>query len=153
NYFVSNDETVIRVQFDNISLRNRIVEKLKKNKDKFENVVNRKDEFTLRFVIDESGDKICKFVSDTFSNITGLNPEIVLENGIGEVIHSDNLDDTEKALEKAFNGTPSSISCKYKTSKDKYISMVQSFKPIYGADKNHVESVKSVALIEVEIEN
>ena len=32
NYFVSNDETIIRIHFDNISLRNRIIETLKRRK-------------------------------------------------------------------------------------------------------------------------
>ncbi len=153
NYFVSTEETVIRIHFDNISLRNRIIETLKKKKSKFEEIVAKKEEFTLRFVIDSNGNAGCKFVSDNFTKITGLNPKILLDNGIDQVIHKDDLENTEKALEKAFNGKPSSISCKYKTSEGDYISVIQSFKPNYGADDNEVESVKSVALIELEVEN
>lgn len=152
NYFVSNDETVIRIHFDNISLRNRIIETLKKKKNKFEEIVGKKEEFTLRFVIDSDGNAGCKFVSDNFTKITGLNPEMLLDNGIDKVIHKDDLEDTEKALEKAFNGEPSSISCKYKTSEGDYVSVIQSFKPNFGADENTVESVKSVAMIELEVE-
>lgn len=152
NYFVSNDETIIRVQFENISLRDRIVEKLKSKKDIFENLADQKDEFVLRFV-DEDGKKVCKFVSDTFSNITGLKPDILLGKGVEGAVHSDNIKATEDALEKAFTGTPSSINCRYKTSEeDSYINVIQSFKPVYGADEDQVESVKSVALVEVEIE-
>lgn len=153
NYFVSNEETIIRVHFDNISLRNRIIETLKKKKSEFEEIVGKKDEFMFRFVLDSEGKIGCKFVSDNFTNITGLNPKLMLDNGIAKVIHADDLKDAEKALEKAFNGTPSSICCKYKTSNDDYISVVQSFKPDFGTDKNNVESVKSVAMIELEVED
>lgn len=153
NYFVSNEETIIRVHFDNISLRNRIIETLKKKKDKFEEIVGKKEEFTLRFVLDSEGKTGCKYVSDNFTNITGLNPKLVLDNGIAEVIHADDLEEAEKALEKAFNGTPSSISCKYKTSQGDFISVVQSFKPAFGPKEKSVESVKSVAMIELEVEN
>ncbi|MCP9291020.1 PAS domain-containing protein [Gracilimonas sediminicola] len=152
NYFVSNDETVIRVHFDNISLRNRIIETLKKKKSSLENIVGKKDEFTLRFVAGSDGKTGCKFVSENFTNITGLNPELILDDGIENVIHADDLEEAEKALEKAFNGTSSSISCKYKTSDDNYVSVIQSFKPDFGKDKETVESVKSVAMIELEVE-
>ncbi len=153
NYFVSNDETIIRVHFENISLRNRVIETLKKKKNKFEDIIGKKDEFTLRFVIDENGKRGCKFVSENFATITGLNPELILDNGINEVVHADNLEETEKALEKAFNGESSSINCKYKTADDTYISVVQSFKPDYAPGEKKVSSVKSVALIELEVEN
>lgn len=153
NYFVSNDETIIRVHFDNISLRNRIIETLKKKKNKFENIVGKKDEFTLRFVINENGQTGCKFVSDNFRSLTGLDPDKVLDEGIKAVVHGDDLDDVEKALEKAFNGEPVSLNCKYKTKDGDYITVVQSFKPDYGANEEVVESVKSVALIKFEVEN
>ena len=153
NYFVSNDETVIRIHFDNISLRNRIIETLKKKKNKFEDIVGKKDEFTLRFIIGPDGKTGCKFVSENFSKITGFNPEVVLDKGIHEVIHTDDLEEAEKALEQAFEGTASSISCKYKTKDDNFVSVVQSFKPVFDADENQVESVKSVAMIELEVEN
>lgn len=152
NYFVSNDETVIRVHFDNISLRNRIIETLKIKKNSLENIIGKKDEFTLRFVTGSDGKTGCKFVSESFTNITGLNPELILDNGIENVIHADDLEEAEKALEKAFNGTPSSISCKYKTTDDNYLSVIQSFKPQYGKGRDTVESVKSVAVIELEVD-
>ncbi|HET8866030.1 MAG TPA: PAS domain S-box protein [Gracilimonas sp.] len=154
NYFVSNEETVIRIHFDNISLRNRIIETLKKKKNKFEDIVGKKDEFSLRFVVNEDGETGCKFISDSFTAITGLDPDLVIEKGVSEVLlHADDVKAIEKALEKAFNGTSSSVSCKYKTSDGNYISVVQSFKPGYGANEEVVESVKSVALIELEVEN
>lgn len=153
NYFVSNDETIIRIHFDNISLRERIIDTLKRKKSEFENIVGKRDEFALRFVITEDGKTGCKFVSDSFKSITGLDPDEVLGEGVKNVIHADDLEGVEKALEKAFSGTSSSVSCKYKTSEGDYISVVQSFKPDYGPDGDIVESVKSVAMIELEVEN
>ncbi len=77
----------------------------------------------------------------------------MLEKGIQNVIHTDNISATEEALEKAFDGKPSSINCRYKSADEgKYVNVIQSFKPVYGPQKEQVESVKSVALVEVEIE-
>lgn len=152
NYFVSNEETIIRIHFDNLSLRDRIIETLKKKKNEFQDIVGKKDEFTFRFVITEDGKKGCKFVSDTFQSITGLDPDMVIGEGIKKVVHADDLSAIEGALEKAFEGTSSSVSCKYKTSEGDYVSVIQSFKPDYGDEGEIVESVKSVAMIELEVE-
>lgn len=153
NHFVNNEETIVRVHFDNISLRDRIIEKLQKKKNQFENIVGKKDEFTIRYVVGENGRTGCKFVSDNFSSITGYEPEHILEGELNDVIHSDDLEDVEAALEKAFSGKSSSVSCKYKTVDGNHITMMQSFKPVYGANKDVVESVKSVAMIELEVED
>lgn len=152
SYFISNDETIIRIHFENLSLRDRVIETLKKKKSEFQDIVGKKDEFTLRFVIDEDGKTGCKFVSENFNTITGLNPDEVLDNGLSNVIHADDLQDVEKALEKAFEGTPSTIHCKYKTDDGDYVSVIQSFKPDYGKGDDIVESVKGVAMIELEVE-
>ncbi|MFD2531446.1 PAS domain-containing protein [Gracilimonas halophila] len=152
NYFVSNDETIIRIHFDNLSLRDRIIETLKKKKNEFQEIVGKKDEFTLRFVLTEDGKMGCKFVSDTFQSITGLNPDMIIDEGVKKVVHADDINDVEAALEQAFEGKSSSVSCKYKTSEGDYVSVIQSFKPNYGENGKMVESVKSVALIELGVE-
>ncbi|WP_103664032.1 PAS domain-containing protein [Gracilimonas amylolytica] len=153
NYFVNNEETIIRIHFDNISLRDRIIETLKRKKKDLESIVGKKDEFVLRFVIQENGQTGCKFVSDGYSALTGLDPDIVIKEGVKNVVHADDLRDVEDAMEKAFEGTSTSVNCRYKTSDGNYISVVQSFKPDYGTNGKVVESVKSVAMIELEVEN
>lgn len=152
NYFVSNDETIIRIHFDNLSLRDRIIETLKKKKNEFQEIVGKKDEFTLRFVLTDDGKMGCKFVSDTFQNITGLDPDTIINEGVKNVVHADDINDVETALEQAFEGKSSSISCKYKTSEGDFVSVIQSFKPNYSEKGDIVESVKSVAMIELEVE-
>ncbi|MFP8490113.1 PAS domain S-box protein [Gracilimonas sp. Q87] len=152
NYFVSNEETIIRIHFDNISLRERIIETLKKKKKNLENIVDKKDEFVLRFVINEEGQTGCKFVSEGYTAITGLDPDAVINDGVKNAVHADDLRVIEEALEKAFEGKSSSVNCRYKTSDGDHISVVQSFKPDYGSDGETVESVKSVAMIELEVE-
>ncbi|MAL16918.1 MAG: PAS domain S-box protein [Balneola sp.] len=153
NYFVSNDETIIRVHFDNISMRDRIIETLKKKKNSLQDIVGKKDEFTLRFVVDSEGNTGCKFVSDNFTSITGRKPDDVLGEGLKSVIHDDDIKAVERALEGAFNGEKTSISCKYETADGNYVSVIQSFKPSYGKNDKVVDSVKSVAMIELEVEN
>jgi len=152
NFFVNNEETIIRIHFENISLRDRIIETLKKKKKDLENIMDKKDEFTLRFVIKENGQTGCKFVSDGYSAITGLDPDAVIENGVKDAVHADDLRDIEEALKEAFEGKSTSVNCRYKTENGNYINVIQSFKPDYGANGKVVESVKSVAMIELEVE-
>ncbi|MDZ7808301.1 MAG: PAS domain S-box protein [Gracilimonas sp.] len=152
NYFVTNEETIIRIHFDNLSLRDRIIETLKKKKKNLENIVEKKDEFILRFVIKNDGQTGCKYVSEGYATITGLDPDAVIKSGVKNAVHADDLHDVERALEKAFEGQSTSVNCRYKTSDGSYISVVQSFKPDYGVNGKEVESVKSVAMIELEVE-
>ncbi|WP_020403653.1 PAS domain-containing protein [Gracilimonas tropica] len=152
SYFISNDETVIRIHFDNLSLRAKVIETLKKKREKFQDIVGKKDEFTIRFVSSGKGKSACKFVSDSFTKLTGISSDIVFDKGIREVVHADDIAEVEKALETAFSGTPSTLSCKYKTAAGNYISVIQSFKPDFN-EQNEVESVKGVAMIELEVEN
>lgn len=154
NYFVTNDETIIRIQFENITLRNRIIETLKKKKANLASILDKKDEFTLRFVRDNNSGYRCKFVSDTFNNITGLDGNLIRDEGISAVLGgSEDINKAEKALEEAFKGNSSTIRCNYKTDNGNAISVVQSFRPSYGADESTVDSVKSVGMIELEVED
>lgn len=154
NYFVTNDETIIRIQFENITLRNRIIETLKKKKANLASILNKKDEFSLRFVKDGSSGFRCKFVSDTFKSITGLDGNLIRDEGMSAVLsNSDDVSKVDNALNDAFNGNSSTISCSYKTEGGNEISVVQSFRPSYGADETTVDSVKSVGMIEMEVED
>ncbi len=149
NYFISNDDTVIRIEFDNITLRNRIIETLNKKKSLFQNLVGKKEEFTLRFVRKEDETITCKFASDNFVHITGFEVDVLLQGGMQEVVHAECLTKIEDALEKAFSGERSSIKCKYNTKEGNLVSVLQSFKPIYNKSNEQIESVKSVALVEL----
>lgn len=117
----------------------------------FDELLTRAEEFTLKFEKDESGKSVqCKYLTEAFEDLTGLEKGIVFETGIDAVLHDDDVEIVETALQKAFNGETVSEHCRYKTVTGDYISVLQSFRPILDEETNQVKSVKSVAKLELE---
>lgn len=149
-WFVSSDETIIRIHFENISLRDRVIETLKLKTDSLESLLETHEEFTLKFKRDDDGEIFCSYVSESFRSVTGRSEDELLEKGIKEVIADDSLEVLNKGLKKAFNGTLCSEKCSYKGKDGDIITVIQSFKPIYDSDEQ-VKAVKSVALLELKV--
>lgn len=150
--FIKDDSRVVRIHFDNLSMRNRILKALEEKKNKISDIIGKKDEFTVRFVKDGNGKMHCKFISDSFNTITGMDINDVIDNGLFDLMDGDSQNKAKSSLTKAFSGEGSSVKCRYMTTDGEYITVVQSFKPVFDASEENVESVKSVALIEMEVE-
>jgi PAS domain S-box-containing protein len=116
----------------------------------FDELLKRTEEFTLKFSIDESGSNIsCKYLTEGFEDLTGLDKNTVFESGISSVLHDEDVERVHNALQKAFKGESSTEYCRYKTSDESYISVLQSFKPVTSESGTKVENVKSVAKLEL----
>ncbi len=151
-WFVSGDQTVIRVHFDNISMRNRVIETLKKKTMNLDSLLNKHEEFTVKFV-KEGEDIVCTYVSDSFSDITGLDKSEVLEHGITGVLSSECRETANSALVKAFEGNLTTDKFSYQDQNGDKLNVIQSFKPIWDETEKEVVAVKSVALIELDVES
>jgi len=147
--FVSSDQTIVRIHFDNVSLRNRVIETLKKKTGSLQDLLESHDEFVLKFKKDENGNIYCSFVSDTFQSITGLSQQEILDKGIESVVSKETAGLIKKNLIKAFDGTLCSDKCDYIGKNGETVTMVQSFKPVINGTNNKVQAVKSVALLEL----
>ncbi len=116
----------------------------------FDELLKRTEEFTLKFSKDDSGNNIqCKYLTEGFEDLTGLDKAVVFDSGIDSVLHEEDVELVNKALGKAFEGEASTEYCRYKTLEGSYISVLQSFKPIMTDSGDEVESVKSVAKLEL----
>lgn len=112
------------------------------------NLLNRREEFTVKFVKERGGIRV-KLLTEAFEEITGCNKEVVFKSGLEEVLHANDREKVNKAIEEAFNGKCGTEKCRYKTSCGNYVSTLQSFKPITDATGSKVKSVKSVVKIEL----
>ncbi len=116
----------------------------------FDELLKRREEFTLKFgLTDEDSTIECRFVTEAFEEITGLNKNILFEIGFDSVLHKDDVDLVNNSLEKAFKGDESAETCRYLTANGDYIDMIQSFKPIWDDAKTKVKSVRSVVKLEL----
>lgn len=114
----------------------------------FDDLLKKTEEFTLKFV-QEKNNVECKYIAEAFEDVTGFETSLVFESGVMTVIHDADVELVENALIKAFNGNPSTEYCRYKTASGDFKSVLQSFKPIWDSSNKRVESVKSVAKLEL----
>ncbi len=144
-------ETKIQLQFENLSLRNKLIEALKQKTLNLENLLVKSEEFTLKFK--ESDQKIiCCHVSEPFKNITGYDCSQILDTGVNDILHPQSKTLVKEHILKAFNGEFSTAKCVYIKSDGSLLSVIQSFKPIRNELTSEVDIVKSVALLELEKE-
>jgi PAS domain S-box-containing protein len=114
----------------------------------FDDLLKRTEEFTLKF--SKSSNLIqCKYLTEAFEDLTGLDKNQVFDSGLNSVLHEEDHSKVEKAIHDAFEGNSSTEYCRYKTSSDDYISVLQSFKPIWDDSNRNIISVKSVAKLEL----
>lgn len=118
----------------------------------FDDLLKRTEEFTIKFS-NEGGNVHCKYLTEAFEDLTGLEKNLVFETGIDSVIHDEDVEKVSEAIRSAFEGNSSTQYCRYKTSTDEYISVLQSFKPVWDEARKNVVSVKSVAKLELKEEN
>ena len=116
----------------------------------FDELLKRREEFTIKFEKAEvDGEFRVKFLTDSFEEITGQSKNVVFDSGLKAVLHTEDVATVEAALKAAFDGKGSTEICRYKTSTDEYVSMLQSFKPIVDEKNGKVKTVKSVVKIEL----
>ena len=116
----------------------------------FDELLKRREEFTLKFGLSEVDSSIeCRFVTEAFEEITGLNKNLFFEAGFEAVLHDGDVELIKGSLKKAFNGEESAQTCRYLTSSGDYVDMIQSFKPIWDDAQTKVKNVRSVVKLEL----
>ena len=116
----------------------------------FDELLKRREEFTLKFGLSDEDSSIeCRFVTEAFEEMTGLNKDLIFDVGFEAVLHEDDVELIVNSLEKAFKGEGSAETCRYLTSSGDYLEMIQSFKPIWDDAETKVKSVRSVVKLEL----
>ena len=117
----------------------------------FDDILKRREEFTIKFVRDTLSENKyrVKFLNEAFEEITGFKKEKILDTGLGDVVHTDDMDKINAGLDKAFEGETHAETCRYKTSAGEYVDMLQSFKPVFDESGHKVKAVRSVVKIEL----
>lgn len=115
----------------------------------FDELLKRREEFTIKFAKNEETEEFeCRFVTEAFEEITGLDKNDLFEFGLESVVHADDMIDVYKALESAFKGEAGALNCRFLTSSGDYLDMLQSFKPVTD-ENSKIKTVRSVVKLEL----
>jgi len=112
-------------------------------------LLKQREEFTLKFS-KENGALVCKYVNDSFEEVTGISSDLVFEQGIESMVHPEDATLIENACNAAFDGKTVSELIRYAIpNSDEYQSIYQSFAPVKEEHHSKITTIKSVGKLEL----
>ncbi|NGP88692.1 PAS domain-containing protein [Fodinibius halophilus] len=136
------DQRLIRVEFQNISLKKRVMDALKKRNLNYVRMVEKASEFTYEVAF-EGNKPVFQSFSNDFSKVTGLSKDSVVGEWTAEkFVHEDDIETYWSHLKKVQKGKSST--CEYRLlSKDgNYIEVLDYCKPQWDDQKKTVCSIR-----------
>ncbi len=135
------DQKLIRAEIENISLKKRIMDTLKKRNKDFGRVVRRASEFSYK--VEQKDDQpVFKTVSEEFSEITGLSADAVIGKADADnFIHKDDLDKFKSHLQKIFEGKDSTCEYRIKNKQGEFVEVLDYGEPEWDEDQKNVVTV------------
>lgn len=148
----TNGQTLVRIAFENKSLQKRIMAMLSKRNANFEKVFDRSKDFNYKLIQNSEGEFIFKYVSESFSKITGITADEATRLSFREIIHEDDHKKLEEHLNAVLEGKPSTEQFRINSKKGGYIEVIDYAKPVWDADRKCIEGVKGAVSTEISSE-
>ncbi|MEL7832938.1 PAS domain S-box protein [Fodinibius sp. Rm-B-1B1-1] len=142
------DQKLIRAEVENISLKKRIMDTLKKRNKDFSRVVQRASEFN--YVVElQDGRPVFKTVSEEFSEVTGLSADAVVGKGdVANFVHADDVEAFENHLQKVFEGEESTCKYRLKNKQGQYVEVLDYGKPQWDQESKDVVSISCAVSVD-----
>jgi PAS domain S-box-containing protein len=142
------DQKLIRAEIENISLKKRIMDTLKKRNRDFSRVVRRASEFNYAAEL-QDGEPVFKTVSEEFPEVTGLSADAVIGKGnVSDFIHTDDVDIFKKHLLKIFAGKESTCEYRLKSKEGDFKKVLDYGKPEWDKESKNVISVSCAVSVD-----
>src|SRR6056297_1583853 len=147
------DQQIVRASFQNKSLQKRIMAMLKQRNSDYASMFDTDKDFQYKIYKNNVGDFVFKYVSDTFSNITGISAVDVTEMPLKKLIHSDDVDKVKNHLNVVYGGKPNTEQYRIKNKDNEYINVIDYAKPVWNSDRSNVLEVKGSTSTEISSEH
>jgi PAS domain S-box-containing protein len=147
-----NGQIIVRVAFENKSLQKRIMAMLSKRNANFEKVFDRSRDFNYKLTQENSGDFVFKYVSESFSKITGITADEATRFPFKEIVHPDDHRKLEHHLNTVLEGKPNTEQFRIKSKKGGYVEVIDYAKPVWDAARSGIEGVKGAVSTEISSE-
>lgn len=148
----SNAQTIVRIAFENKSLQKRIMAMLSKRNANFEKVFDRSRDFSYKLIKNDHGEYIFKYVSDSFSKVTGIAADEINLIPFYEIVHKDDHQKLDAHLKIVLDGKPNTEQFRLKNKKGNYIPVIDYAKPEWNSDRTNVEAIKGAVSTEISSE-
>lgn len=147
------EHTLIRAELKNISLQKRIMDTLRRRNQDYSAIFNKASEFTYRISV-QNGEPVVEYVSENFSEFTGLSPDTINQKGgLEKVVHKDDLDKVKQHYRDILEGKKATCEYRIRTKTGDYIEIIDYGKPSWDESMNKVTCCKGAVTVKASVES
>lgn len=148
----SNGQKIIRIAFQNKSLQKRIMSMLANRDKDFDRMFDQSKDFNYKLFPLSGNEYRFDYVTDTFSEITGIASSEIQQTELEDFIHQDDIKKVLNHFKVVLEGKPNTEQFRIKTKEGDYIEVIDYAKPEWDADESSVKSIKGATSTEVSSE-
>ncbi|MEX2456636.1 MAG: PAS domain S-box protein [Balneolaceae bacterium] len=149
----SNGHKIVRIAFQNKSLKKRIMSILNQRNKDFSRVFDQTTDFTYKVVQDSEGEFHFDYVSDTFSTITGVDVGEVSALNLSDFIHREDIEKVVTHFNVVLEGKPNTEQFRVKGKTGEYIEVIDYAKPDWDDSESKVNAIKGATSTELSSES
>ncbi len=148
----ANGQKIIRIAFQNKSLQKRIMSMLSNRESGLDDIFDDVKDFNYKLI--PTFDELFKFdyVTETFSEITGIASSEINQTELQDFIHADDVQKVINHFKVVLEGKPNTEQFRIKKKDGDYVEVIDYAKPEWDADNSSVKAIKGATSTEVSSE-
>lgn len=148
----SNGQKIVRIAFQNKSLKKRIMNILNQRNKDFSRVFDKTTDFTYKVVQSSEDEFHFEYVSETFSKITGVAVSEVAGLNLSDFIHHEDIEKVINHFSVVLEGKPNTEQFRIKSKTGEYIEVIDYAKPDWDDAESKVNAIKGSTSTELSSE-
>lgn len=148
----ANGQKIARIAFQNKSLQKRIMSMLASRDNDYDRMFDQSKDFNYKLLPVSNNQYRFDYVTDTFSEITGIASSEIAKTELGDFVHEDDIPKVLAHFETVLEGKPNTEQFRIKTKEGEYVEVIDYAKPDWDADKTEVRAIKGATSTEISSE-
>lgn len=145
-------QNIIRIEFQNKSLQKRIISMLSSYENDIDSLFDQTRDFSYKLIPSSAEDFSFDYVTETFTEITGIDSSEIEETELEDFIHSDDLQKVISHFKVVLEGKPNTEQFRIKTKEGDYVEVIDYAKPEWEEGNSKVKAIKGATSTEVSSE-
>lgn len=148
----ANGQKIIRIAFQNKSLQKRIMSMLSNRESGLNDIFDEAKDFNYKLVPANNEHFKFDYVTETFSEITGIASSEINQTELHDFIHEDDIKKVINHFKVVLEGKPNTEQFRIKTKDGDYVEVIDYAKPDWDEDSSSVKAIKGATSTEVSSE-
>lgn len=148
----ANGQKIIRIAFENKSLQKRIMSMLSNRESGLDDILDDAKDFNYKLVPADGERFKFDYVTEAFSEITGIASSEINQTELHDFIHADDIQKVINHFKVVLEGKPNTEQFRIKSKDGDYVEVIDYAKPDWDADSTSVKAIKGATSTEVSSE-